>query len=190
MKLYYHTDRSDALHPGFIVEREPYHDESLLAVFSPFIDNDFLNHLSAMAKEGLSLHGARYLIQLNGSVDFPCLSIELYYEYIRWKYYPDRPSRMQSFFAWQKYDDAIDAAKEIGTGRVFEVRCDSVPFVGDMNHLKLSLDPEKQQRAARGYWEGNPFSRDFGYKPRWEYVLRLQVEIVREVLVNPITRRP
>lgn len=190
MRLYLHTDRNESLQPGFTVEKEPYHDESLLAVYSPFMDTGFIDHLMRMAKDGLSLHGARYLIQLNDMVNFPNLTTELYFEYIRWKHYCDKPSRLQSLFAWQTFEDALAFARETGKGKIYEVQGQTAAFVGDMNHMQLSLNPKEQEEIARGYWEGLPYDRKFGYHPKWEYLLSLPVEIVREVLVNPVDMKP
>lgn len=189
MKLYFHTDRTDRLRPGDVIQREPYPDESLLAVFSPFWDAEFLRHLTGMAAEGLGLHGHRYLIGIRDRVHFGSMAIEIYYEYIRWKHYPQRPSRLQSFFAWRAYEDALSFAREAGRGRIYEVQCDTPPFMGDMNALKLSLDPAEQEAHARRYWEGKTAKSAADYKPAWECVLYLPVGVVREVMVNPVDGR-
>jgi hypothetical protein len=190
MKLYYHLSRGTLFNSGDIIEKEPYYDECIITSLAPMFDAEYLSHLISMAKDGLSLHGARYLIQINNAapnVSYPNFFMELYYEYIRWKYYPNKPSRFQSLFAWRTLKEAFDFFKRSSRGRIYEIKVANNFFVGDMNLLKLNLDPAQQEQFARDYWEGKPMSRDAGYKAAWEYVIDLPAEIVKEAVFDCTT---
>ena len=186
MKLYLHLDRSEKLQTGDIIYKEPYYDESLLKSMT-FIEPEFLKHLEQLCHDGLSLHGAKYLIRLNGNMHIQSFLIELYYEYIRYKYYENLPSRLQSFFAFRDYKQALTFAQEKGSkGKIYEIVADNKCFMGDMNLLKTDLDTEKQEQYARNYWESRRLSTDPEYMPIWECLLNLPVEIGKEALINPL----
>jgi hypothetical protein len=187
MKLYFqceqsscsHFDRLDRLRENDIVDREPYFNETPLCVMSPFFDADFLEHFNTLCNDGLSAHGARYLIQsIRGEIRFAELLIELYFEYVRYRDYPDKPSRFQSFFAFED----LSKAKEFGNGRgkIYEIDYSGSIFIGDMNWLKISYNAEMQRQCAEQYWSGKAFA---GKKPNWECLLNLPIEIKKEVRI-------
>jgi len=186
MKLYLHVDRSERLQTGDIIQKEPYYDESILKSMT-FIEPEFVRHIEWLCHDGLSLHGANYLIRLNQNMHMPSFCIELYYEYIRYKHYSHLPSRLQSFFAFREYSQALSFAKEKDSkGKIFEVIADNECFMGDMNLLKTNLNAAKQEQNARDYWEQRQFSTEQEYKPIWECLLSFPVEIGKEILVNPL----
>ena len=116
----------------------------------------------------------------------PSFFVELYFEYIRYQQYPNLPSRLQSFFAFREYKHALEFAKEKSSkGKIYEIAADKC-FMGDMNLLKNSLDPVKQEQNARKYWESRQYSCDSDYESIWECLINLPAEIGREVLINPL----
>ena len=186
MKLYLHVDRSARLQTGDIIKNEPYCDEILLNAMG-FIDPDFVAHLNRLARAGLSRHGYSYIIAGGGEIQKYAYFIELQYEYVRFKHFPELPSRFQSFFAFREYKNALRFAKKYGSGgKIFEISFDGKCFIGDMNLLKLDRDPAKQKEYAENYWNSRQYRTDSEYEPFWECVIDLPVEIKREMLVNPL----
>ncbi len=189
MEVYYHSDRAERLQTGTVIELEPYRpEESTLLLFRCCMDDAFLGHLTRLMREGISLHGARYLLMPGHAPNYISLATELAYEAYRWKHEPGTVSRLQSLFAWRNLEDAVRFGKQARQGRIYRVRCSEgeKPLPYDMNGLKLSYDPEEQERYAERYWAGKPASADADYKPCWEYLLRLPVTVLEEVTVNPI----
>jgi hypothetical protein len=150
LKLYFHINRTHLLNPGDILKKEIYYNESILSVFTPFVDSRFANHISALCKDGLSLHGARYLIQIaRNEIKFADFAAELYFEFIRWKYYAHLPSRLQSLFAFDKYTAALEFARENPDSRIFEIDFSGRCFIADMNFYGL-IYPPKCKSITRG----------------------------------------
>lgn len=190
MEVYFHSDRADALRPGMTIEPEPYRlEESRLMLLRPCMNGEFGRHLAELMQEGISLHGAHYLMTDKHRPDFDSIAIELVYEAYRWRNAQAAPSRLQSLFAWRSLEDAVRFGRERGGGHIYRVRChDSErPMPHDMNGLRLSFDAQEQERYAGLYWMGKPFASEATYQPRWEYLLRLPVTVVEEVRVNPLT---
>ncbi len=186
MNMFIHVDRARRLRVGDIIRKEPYFNESPLIIFSPFIDEGFMAHLQEICRDGLSLHGASYLIQIQNQVHFGSFTTELYFEYVRYKKYPHRPSRLQSLFAFREWKQAVIFAKGTGgNGKIYELGFEGKFFAGDMNLLKLDYDPAKQMEFACRYWEGKTLETRSDYVPEWEYLIDLPVVIKREVRVSP-----
>lgn len=181
MDLYLHVDRGGGIRPGMTIRLEPYRrEESELMLLEPCMDIEFLTHIEKMLDTGISLHGARYLRMLGHNADFISMTTELVYEAYRMKHCPDKPSRLQSLFAFGSLAEAVAFA---GEGKhVYAVHSDEVAYKYDMNALKLSYDQREQDEYAARYWRGAPLSSDAGYKPMWEYLLTLPVEVLREVV--------
>ena len=185
MKLYLHVDRSERLKTGDAIQKEPYFDESLWQSMA-FVEPGFADHIRRLCRDGLSLHGAHYLIRLFGEMHVPSLLLELHFEFVRHRSFPELPSRFQSFFAFREYESALAFARSKGGGgKIFEIAADKC-FMGDMNLLKCDLDAANMERNAVGYWESRRMSSDPEYKPAWECLVDLPVEIGREALVNPL----
>lgn len=179
MKLYFHIDRTHLLKPGDVVKKEIYYNECILSVFKPFLDSGFASHITELCKDGLSLHGARYLIRIaRNEINFANFATELYFEFIRWKHYPHLPSRLQSLFAFDKYSAALEFARDNPDSRIFEIDFSGRCFIADMNLLRLDLTPETQEYYARSYWAGKAFKID---NPRWECVIDLPVKVINEI---------
>lgn len=180
MNLYLHADRAGALRSGTVIDLEPYRrEESALMLLAPCLDEKLVKHLETLMEHGISLHGAQYLRMSNREPDYLSMMTELVYEKYRKEQFPDRTSRLQSLFA---FDNIRDALRFAGEGkRIFEVETEGTAYKYDMNALKLSFDPDEQERYAVRYWAGRPLSGDADYTPQWEYLLTMPVKIVREV---------
>ena len=185
MKLYFHVDRANGLKAGDIVQREPYRGESVIPALMPFANADYLRHLDKISREGLSLHGAHYLIKpgQGAVVSLVDCMLELQFEYVRHIYHKNKPSRLQSMFAFNEYERAAWFKSEKGgTGTIFEIEFSGLCLVADMNWLKVETNPDTQKHYAMSYWDGKPFSIDKHYDPKWECVIDLPVTIKREII--------
>ena len=183
MKLYFHVDRAFGLKVGSVLQNEPYRGESILPALMPYADECYMRHLGKLCRDGISLHGARYLIRSafdNISIK-DCL-LELQFEYVRNIYFKKLPSRLQSLFGFENLTNAKQFKEACGgTGLIFETEPSGLLFRADMNWLKFDFTPEEQKNNAMFYWEGKPLSRDKHYTPRWEVLMQLPVTILREV---------
>jgi hypothetical protein len=182
LRLYYHLDRGRYLKPDDVLRLIPCQNDIFLSTWGAFISPDLISHLRDMAKQGLSRHGHAYLVNLIiGTFSISSYMVEIFWEYVRWREYPDKPSRFQSVFAWDDLERAIEFAKQAGSGVVFEIENDGRYFVADMNLLRLDFDPDKQMNRARLYWEGRPGETDTLYTPQWEYLVVPPARVVRGI---------
>lgn len=184
MELYFHVDLAYNLKAGEVISKEPYRGESIIPAFMPFADDSFLRHLDKISCDGLSLHGAQYLIHIkHENVNVRDFLLELQFEYVRNVYNANMPSRLQSMFAFNKYEQAIEFKRVRGNrGVIFEIDFSGRCFIGDMNWLTPDLSPETQKQNAMQYWQGKPYSNDKNYQPFWECVIDLPVIIKREII--------
>lgn len=102
---------------------------------------------------------------------------EMICEEVRQRHFPDRPSRLQSFF----YCGTIEDAKRYRDGferpdaLIWEVECGEAVWKGDMRWMRECPQVEIQGNSA-AYWRG-----DCSSEPLWEYLLRPPVRIVRHL---------
>jgi hypothetical protein len=130
--------------------------------------------------EGLSVFGMRHMTpdQPFGEVPPAKVKLEMECEDFRKKYFADKPSRFQSFFAMATLDEAIafrDGTKrKTGlVGSIWEIDADSVQHRGDMR----LLTPDRCSEAnLRAYWEGRPLD---GGEPTWECLVIPPVKMIR-----------
>ena len=181
MRLYLHADRARLLNVGDIIKNIQYpKDQHSICLLSPMLDVDFSDHLIRLYDNGMSYHGYNYLVSaIEDKQTFSGWACEIYFEYIRYKEFPDAPSRFQSVFGWKDLEDAITFAKG---SPIYEISNDSRHFIADMNLLKLDFDLEEKQRNARRYWSGKPMSGSLSYKPLWEYIINTPADVVRRVI--------
>lgn len=147
-------------------------------VFTPSLDNDYTtqqveNHLLEMFPEGLSLHGWLYALSSPGihlndgriTIDSSC-AIEMLFEFIRRASFPDRPSRFQSFFAFDSLENVREFARALP---IYEMKPKSA-FKCDQKWLRI---PQAALAFYYGhqYWSGAATSN-----PTWEYLLEPPVE--------------
>ena len=164
------------LNEGDVLKNERYpvgqHSVCLLV---PALDADFASHLTKLYNDGISYHGYNYLVgAVDGRQTFAGWATEIYFEFIRYKEFPDAPSRFQSIFGWKSLKDAISFA---GGAPVYEISNNGDHFIADMNLLKLDFEPAQKELNARKYWSGKPMSGALDYKPLWEYIISPPVTV-------------
>lgn len=187
MELYFHVDRGMSLEklerPVTQLERYDFKKESFLSIISPLFDQDFVRSLESIFDEGLSLHGSRYFVGLLRCADpgnFNSFLIEAYFERVRQSRFSDKPSRLQSLFAFDNLSDVVEFAKP-QRGHIYKVRPCGLCSRHDMGLLSSSFNAgEMESRAAR-YWDGKPKSDDESYSPKWEYLLKCPVELLERI---------
>ena len=106
-----------------------------------------MRHLDKLSRDGLSMHGAQYLIKAGQGHIINLLDCmqELQFEYIRHIYHKNKPSRLQGVFAFSEYSHAKRFKMEHGnTGIIYEVEFSGLCLVADMNWLKPDTDPSEQ----------------------------------------------
>lgn len=145
--LCYHVDRTGNL--------KPYQTINL---FKPNIDPAiFEQTLSELYPEGISEHGSHYLIQSYDGFQRDT-STEQIFELYRKMYFPDKPTRFQSFFAFPKLEQAkqfySQFSKFIPSTQIFKVSVEEQKYhIGDMNLLRGDTILQCHQNAI-DYWSG------------------------------------
>ena len=173
--MYIHIDSKHYLNSGMVVEKEPYSEnELILPEMRALLPSDFYPHIVDIAQNGLSLWGFAALTVQKGGLDIITRMRELTFEMYRWRHCHDKPSRLQSFFAWIDIEDARKF-RAIHGGRLFEVKAASnMPdFIADENVFN-SGDASK-------YWTGRSLSNDKYYQPAKECLLTLPILVLREI---------
>lgn len=180
--LYLHIDRSYGLSSGDVLELQPCPGESELPSYASMFADGFMDHIADLCEEGLSYHGRQYLVKFfESEIYTPLLFKEFFLEFVRWECDIDEPSRFQSFFAWGKYEDALNFAKLLPKNKekdlpIYEVEPLGRVFKGDMNLTRVKAD----KRIALFYWRGDRLENKIDYTPLWEYVLEMPVRIIRK----------
>lgn len=164
---FYHLDRENDLAIGRTIELE--------AVETP---GD--SALEELFPGGLTEHGRHYCEQDlyaeddHGLWDVSC---ELLFELVRVARYPDRPSRLQSVFAFEALRDLERFADSYVDPpyTVWRVTADR-SFTADMKLVDVE-DVRHGARQADYYWRG----RTYVDRPLWEVLLVPPVEVVERV---------
>lgn len=159
-----------------------YRQNSWLNLLGGFMDKDFSDHMDEMFSEGISVHGSNYLFQgLRGEFIYSSWALEMCFENVRYKYFPNKPSRLQSAFAWRDLDDAQKFRRSRDCDIYAVEPLDSVAFL-DMNLItgdkKLFGGAEDN---AKAYWSGTKPEAQ-GYMPAIEVVMKCPVRIIEKVL--------
>lgn len=180
---FYFVDRIGACHAGGRIELQP----PKYDFQHPTIENlqtapEIAGTLSASFPEGLSLHGQRYLLEkyvFNQGMVAVSPMIELATELIRRWQFPDRPSRMQSFFACETLDSARQFRAQFCQPfhRIFLVQAEK-HFRADMNLLRIGPTGGSSLNLLQKYWRGEE-SRS----PFWEILLPAPLQLGE--LVDP-----
>jgi hypothetical protein len=169
MPSLYHVDRDSSLSKGQTIQLVRYTD-----IKPP----EFQRHVDMMFPAGVSRHGNNYFLNNKSRSTIASPNIELVFEYVRRAFYPSRPSRFQSFFAFSTKGAALLFRKNYSNsiGKVWEVTAlDS--FTADMAPLTQRDSILVYSYRAHIYWQGQPS----GPNPVWEVLLTPPVTILREV---------
>ena len=139
-------------------------------------------------KEGLSNHGLNYLLrndfQYDKKMHLPVV-MDVIFEYERLLNYPEKLSRYQSFFAFDK-EGVLDYIKmtniENSFYKIYEVESSyyekyNMNLISGGEHFSISA-------MAKHYWENedDPFERP----TLNEYLLKFPVKIVKEVKIKDL----
>ena len=187
MSLYLHVDRLANLEklkrPVVQLERYEFRTEGFLSILSPALESGLIQSLESTFEEGLSYHGAAYFVQLVQMVNpetFGAFIAELYFEHVRQRDFVEKPSRLQSLFAWDDLSIAVEFLKK-HNGDIYKVSPCGLCSKHDMNLLNASFDADEMEQRASLYWRGLPMSTDKAYAPKWEFLLKCPVEIIGKV---------
>ena len=102
---------------------------------------------------------------------------DLILELVRRADSPDKPSRYETFFAWNDEATARRFAQKYNTSsyKIFEV-CGEPKFCADMLWTKLGFSAAEAWHNARQYWAGAPRENQL-----WEHFLAFPVQVVAEI---------
>ena len=182
MKLY-HIDRANRLYPLQIlysIESECIIDKKGREDFK-LIQKDYY-------KEGLSQHGISYFLSnpQTSNYTMPLSGVmDIVFEYERLLNYPDKLSRYQSFFAFDKkgvleFIERNHLKDDIF--KIYEVESDyyekhNLSLIGGGTHFEMA-------KFAKLYWENkaDPLKRTILY----EYLMEFPVYIVKEVKIKDL----
>lgn len=179
---YYTVDRLGTLNPGMTVICDT---DFTSCRFFPVPDHFTRTDLEALTyqlfTDGISSHGKKYLLDEYLLIDSPqgpvpytphIPMIELVSELVRRIYFPDKPSRFTTLFAWGSRDEAVEFQQQYGTGNIYEVEAEEF-FRGDMNLLLLGGSCIGALQYATMYWKGEGCCT-----PRWEYLLVPPIHVI------------
>ena len=130
---------------------------------------------------GLSKHGCFYLALPESSQAPQSTLLELFFEQVRQRYYPMRPSRLQSFFAVPEEASLglLGLNSPHPLARVYEVN-EALPgtsFTANMSLLHVRQPGAYTLANAHAYWRGERGD----YPAVWEILIPRAVHVIREL---------
>lgn len=166
MPLFYSLDRLGTLNENIEVGLINYKD------INPV---ELQQHVELLFPDGLSRHGERYFLRNDSSPRLSTPSIEILFEYVRRAYYPDRPSRFQSMFAFEDLNQAIEFKARYGNGQGTIWQIESKKYLkADMGLLLFGNTILVSSYLAHKYWKG-----EAGQNPIWEVLLMPPIRVIR-----------
>ena len=184
-----HVSRLTKFNDGYILNLNKgfnFFQHSWINFLGGFVDKGFLEHLDNIFLEGISEHGSNYLYQgFKGTINFPSWALEMCFESVRYKEFPDKPSRFQGAFAWRDLKDAQGFIRSIGHNNamwdIYAVEpLDAVAFLdmnlitGDTRYFGGSVC------NAMAYWNGDTPEVQ-GYSPTIEVLMKCPVKVLGKV---------
>lgn len=138
-------------------------------------------HLDMLFPDGVSSHGERYFVSSVPAVNFENRNIdgllEIVFEYVRRANFPNKPSRFQSLFAFDSFEQAeLFRQRPNNDGVIWEVECDNY-FKVDMNLLTANDSILVLSCRANLYWSGKTINEN----PFWEYLLSPPISVIKSV---------
>ena len=169
MGRYFTVDRNRTLEEGKIIN---------LVKYSDVEPHELQVHVDSLFPDGVTRHGEHYMLKGQTSAMGISPVIELLFEYVRRSHFPSRPSRFQSVFAFENFDQAVSFRKEYGKseGLIWEVESD-VAFKADMRLLTLKGSLLGLSYNAHQYWR----EIASGNNPVWEYLMVPPVRVIRRI---------
>ncbi|WP_405178421.1 DUF2441 domain-containing protein [Nocardia sp. NBC_01377] len=141
---------------------------------------------------GVSRHGTRYLHHNQRLTDVST-ALELVWELVRTRCYPEKPSRYTAFYACRTLDDAIAFRSAYGqpSDSIWEIESQQPGHIGDMSLVRagsIQAPPEENDRLGdalgfvHAYWEGHDHEGNPAFGPQlWEVLLTPPITVVRKV---------
>ena len=139
---------------------------------------DSVSHLQRLFPTGLSLHGWDYMTRVQdwsktkSDTIYDC-TLELLFEYVRRAAFPERPSRMQCYFAFPTIEAA--QAFKADDQPIYRVHADAVLQL-DQYWLTHGDQSVIASYAAHSYWSGAGSEQ-----PNWEYMLVPPVKVLERI---------
>lgn len=181
MKKYFSVDRRNQYAEGKLVSlrTEPNPSPELHA------------HIGQLFPEGLSQHGNTYFghpqpLAILSLTDRNSLLLEMLLEGTRKAYFPDKPSRYQSMYAFDSLDEALAFRQSHSHpgAHIYELEPQARVHRGDMAIYRINLRVAEIDQSMHLYWQGKTRDTD-GHRSEWEHVLELPVLIGRRVSKLP-----
>ncbi|GAA5785672.1 hypothetical protein YWS52_19940 [Chitiniphilus shinanonensis] len=173
---YYSVDRSGGLAKDKQIFLEPNPDPN---------GNQVMVHINDMYPAGFSRHGMLYFREprlISPSPEHQSGILELLLEATRKAYYPDKPCRYQSVFAWDSIEAADRFRTQYGkaTDPIYELHPQAEVHRGDMALYALKDTFACVDHRLHLYWQEKTLNVQ-GYTAQWEYVLMLPVLVGSEI---------
>ena len=170
MALFFTLDRLQSLKKGQVIT---------LKKFDNISPPELQNHVDAMFPDGVSTHGDRYFLKNDSGPDTLNSQIELFFEYVRRAYFPEKPSRFQSVFGFEKLKQVVSFRERFGNGQgvIWKIKADRY-FKADMSLLYHPETILVYSYFAHKYWAGEP-----GPDPLWEVLLIPPVQVVKKCIL-------
>jgi hypothetical protein len=159
-------------------------EDSLFKADNLFSQEDVKNKIDEFYPSGISNHGKQYLenryhfVYDNRNSPFASYMplIEMTFELVRQIKFKDKPSRFESFYACETYEEALEYRKDKRNleSKIYKVSTESF-FKADMNLLKAPTIIGSVILAEK-YWNGESSENPF-----WEILMKSPVKILHEV---------
>lgn len=161
------VDRKKSLQVGQTISCSPPADHNARDAGLPgFFEADEAMQLAhCQFPNGVSRHGSRYLFDWpvicqsshleNGGAVYTEPTMELIFELVRRVSFPYRPSRLESFFAWNTLEVALSFRQQFGEpdAPIFRVEAADA-FCADMSLLRFGSNVMGTLLLAERYWSG------------------------------------
>lgn len=169
MREFYTVDRVCTLYQGQTLE---------LVRFNDLQPPDLQSHVDQMFPDGVSRHGDQYFLKNSSWANIASPAIELLFEYIRRSHFPNRPSRFQSWFGVESFENAqvFRARFDAGSGAIWRVASREF-FQANMNLLTSQQTTLVYSWFAHTYWRGESGQ----VTPFWEFLLVPPVHVIERV---------
>lgn len=167
--IFYTIDRGSTLKENLKINLKLYDD----------ISPTFLKgHVDSLFPDGLSSHGEHYFLRNNSKALNVSPMLELIIEYVRRADYKNKPSRFQSFFAFDSLSQAKDFRSEYGetSNAIYKINTD-IYHKANMKLLYAGNSILVTSYFANSYWQSVPGIEEIC----WEYLLPLPVTILDRI---------
>ena len=180
MAIFYTVDRSNNLASEMRVNlNTDYESMTIYQVENICTAVETRSRLTQLYPAGISRHGMKYLTECTVLFDNVTRTplnvapfshmIESVFELVRQNEFPERPSRMQSIYAWVHLSDARDF--HAGIHPIYQIESDNA-FIADQTYLSLGACVVGSYEMARKYWQGEQSD-----SPKLEAIIPLPVVV-------------